>query len=693
MTFDFTPTDDGFRIHDTIENAWTDVDVGGSVEPSPASTDVFRVPLDEAVTVETDALHLDANMSVIVRDQSGAIVDRSLPGERLEVESGSYELDTTFTLFRLYVSVEDTAILIEDTPDGITFAFDGPTTVTLGIRSHHEQPAGVVTTSQDPRDVMRAVSTFGSAMKTFSPERSFPSLRGHPPELAVRGQTSIPASLSPPETGITVEVPPEYSAVFTSAPLAYYLGATIEPGLEPRLVVDDVVHEFDPDVLSTSIFDVLHHCFLLDTVVRTVGIYPPELSAQRRLEERVSIDREHLYDLPIGERTAHYLDVPLDATRDLLTWPAVADIDPVPLNAEALPYVTYRMAAVRSPPAGRARHSECCTPEDEQPAEHTPAPSSSSLRSFTPGGSDGGNRVSFVEPEPFDADHHIWVGDGLPVTGSKPTLGSYLRSSDAAPRDGVINVHVVVTDPAADSHVDALASQYSDEGCTVTVHDNPTTSELKDVLLADVDFLHYRGTVTDAGIECLDGPLDVRILPRTGVSAFFLDGKCSFRQGLPLIRVGSIGGVVTTDDEGPAGDHPGLTLAALLNFGYPLGPAVDVLTELDDARYTIVGDSYHQLCKSTTLPVLLKARPERSTPDTITPDSRVYPSQGYGLGSTYGYGGVVDEVEYLTGTHEITYTRDDFLDTADQIECPLLVDQELHWADDYTPDELWNLLQ
>lgn len=33
MTFDFIPTADGLRIHNQIENVWTDVDVGGRVEP------------------------------------------------------------------------------------------------------------------------------------------------------------------------------------------------------------------------------------------------------------------------------------------------------------------------------------------------------------------------------------------------------------------------------------------------------------------------------------------------------------------------------------------------------------------------------------------------------------------------------------------------------------------------------------
>lgn len=691
MTFEFTPTDDGFRIHDTIENAWTDLDVGGATEPAPADVDVFRVPLDTAVRVRTERLDFPENFAVVVRDGGGEVTAENSLGESTRLPEGSYELETTLLLFKLYLDVTDTSVTIEDDATGTSFTFDSETTVTLGFRSIHSHPAGVVTTTQDPRDLMRAVSTFGTAMKTFSPERSFPTLRGHPPELAVRGQTSIPDQFTPPDTGITVVVPPEYAAVFASTPLAYYLGATIEPGLEPGLIAGDVHHSFRADDLSESVFDLLRHCFVLDTVVRSAGLYPMEMAVQRTLEERIDLDRRSLYDLPIDERTAAYLEYPLDATRDLLTWPAVADIDPVPLNAEALPYLVYRMTAIRSPADGKTQISDCCA---ESTARSDSTASTSPLRSFTPGEPDSGAGVTFVDPAAFDADHNIWVGDGLPVRGSKPTLGSFLRATDAELRNRNIHVRVVVTDGSHFPTADRIAAEYSNDGFEVTVHDDPTASELKSILLDDADFLHYRGPVSPAGLECFDGPLDLRILPRTGVSAFFLDGECSYRQGLPLVRVGAIAGVVSTNDATPPGLNTGLTLARLLDFGYPLHGAVDVLERCHpDVRYTVVGDAYHQICRTSHNALYLEADPSASTETTITPRVRFYDTPQEGIGTAYFTGGTIEGYRHLAGFHSPTYHRETFSDVADQIECPILVDGELHWPDDYTPEELWDLLQ
>lgn len=693
MTFDFTPTDDGFRIHDTIENSWTDIDAGGPTEPEPTTTDVFRVPLDEAVTVETAELRFEQNLGVFARDDAHSYVDRSVVGERLALDQGTYELETTLSLFKLYLYSEDATITVQDEPAGTRVRFERPTTVTLGVRSNHQQPAGVVTAAQDPRDLMQAISTFGTSLKTFSPERSFPSLRGHPPELAVRGQTRIPDEFTPPGTGITVEIPPEYASVFTVAPLAYYFGATVEPGLNPRLIAGDAVHEFDTETLVEDVHEFLCHCFILDCVIRTTGLYPVDMAIGARLRDRTTIDAETLYSLPLDERTAHYLDIPFDATRDLLTWPAVADIDPVPLNAEALPYLAYRMSAIRSPATGTTNHSGCCTPEETTQPDPETDPTSP-LRSFTPGEPDAGSSVAFVEPDPFDADHHIWVADGLPLTGSKPTLGSYLRATEATPDTDPIDIHVVDTGTHDRGDPASVARQYSNDGFDVTLHEEPTTSELKDVLLTDIDLLHYVGDVSDEGLRCLDGPLDVRILPQTGVTAFFLDGKCSYRQGLALIRVGSIGGVVTITDDRPSIQHPGQRLAELLDYGFTLAAAVDILTHLaEDANYTVVGDACHQLTQTPYIPNVYRAQPQQSQPDSVTPKTKIYPTVSHGIGAVTEYSGVTDSYNYLAGEHEITFERDSFSSHANWLESPIIADQDLHWADDHTPDELWDLLQ
>jgi hypothetical protein len=44
----------------------------------------------------------------------------------------------------------------------------------------------------DAEDVMMAILTFRSALKTTSPERSFPTLRGHPPAIELNDRLEIP---------------------------------------------------------------------------------------------------------------------------------------------------------------------------------------------------------------------------------------------------------------------------------------------------------------------------------------------------------------------------------------------------------------------------------------------------------------------------------------------------------------------
>ena len=104
--------------------------------------------------------------------------------------------------------------------------------------------------------VMQAVAAFSSALKTTSAERSYPTLRGHPPTVELGDRLHIPDELSSPETGITIELPATYAAIYAAAPLAYYLGADLVPGEEPLLRTDtgseyalDAAGDFDVSVV------------------------------------------------------------------------------------------------------------------------------------------------------------------------------------------------------------------------------------------------------------------------------------------------------------------------------------------------------------------------------------------------------------------------------------------------------------
>src|SRR5699024_3463049 len=153
-----------------------------------------------------------------------------------------------------------------------TIEFGDETEIVVGARSHHSRPATTLTTPADPERMMRAVSTFGSALKTFSPERSYPTLRGHPPAVELGDELDL-NGLTPPETGVTIEVPSTYRSVFVVAPLAYYLGARVRPSETPRVRTETgFTHSLDGALgFERSVERTLKQVFFVDCLVRTDG--------------------------------------------------------------------------------------------------------------------------------------------------------------------------------------------------------------------------------------------------------------------------------------------------------------------------------------------------------------------------------------------------------------------------------------
>lgn len=108
---------------------------------------------------------------------------------------------------------------------------------------------------------MAAISALSSALKTTTCERSYPTLRGHPPRIECGDKLHIPDELSRPETGIRLEVPPSLENVFVAAPLVYYLGAEMVPGEKPRLVTERFEYPLDDFPLEREIERLLKQVF------------------------------------------------------------------------------------------------------------------------------------------------------------------------------------------------------------------------------------------------------------------------------------------------------------------------------------------------------------------------------------------------------------------------------------------------
>lgn len=679
MTFDFTPTDSGLRIHDQIENVWTDIDAGGRVEPEPASTDAFSVPLDDAVRF--DAAEIEFGKGFVARIYDEDLDVRAIIKERGTVDCATtHEVDCSPSGVKAYLRVENTGIAVE-TDLTTTMTFDTETSVHLGVRSHHERPAAVVSTTSDPGDVMQALSTFGTAMKTFSPERAFPTLRGHPPELVVKSSLQIPEEVTPPETGIEVGVPPDLASVFTAAPLAYYLGATVVEDTEPVIAAAGERFPIDTPDLARGVKRTLQHCFTLDCLVRTAGLYPVELRELDHAREQVDIDTETLYDLPLDERTAAYLSFPFEVFETMLQWPTATDVTPRIRNAELLPYLCYRLSVIRSPPS--ARDSSTNAAVTSVPGERSP--------DGIPASETGSPQV--VAPEEMGTNHSCWVGDAAPRSGAVPLLDSYVTALDETPRTGEIDVHVVCTDDSMEAEVESIYGRRTDQPIDVTVSTDVSTHELRAVLDSDIDFLHFIGHTTPTGLQCTDGVLDLRSLPSGRYPAFFLNGCQSYNQGWALARKGSVGGLVSLEPiENNAAIPAGRLIANLLAFGCTFSQTLEGLQRWSNLEYTAIGDGDYRICASEDYtPIIFHLGTASEADESIAASTELLGEVGTELG-VLTTPVLIENSDYVIRTeYDTTLPLADIPDILDS-HYPFVVDGDLHWTSELDKSELVDLL-
>ncbi|NIB99668.1 hypothetical protein [Halobacterium sp. R2-5] len=687
MTIRVDALDDerGIRVRDTSEGEAVALRTDREPNPEPASTEGFTMPVDAAFAIDAGELHAPViTTAVFWRD--GEVVDRASPDDSPQLPAGTYEIDFSPPAAKLYVRVEGGAPTAEYTGDHTYLDFGGASRVVVGVRSFHETPAATVTTTDDPRDLMRAVSTMGSALKTQSPDRSWPTLRGHPPAIERGDELSIPEEVSPPETGVTVEVPPEYGAIYTVAPLAYYLGATVEPGGHPRLVAAGGTYEFDTADLAGDVRSVLEHVFTLDCVVRTAGIYPFETAASDGLAERVTLDYERLFELPLDDRTAEYLEIPRSATEGLLDWHYTADVAAAPSYAPALPYLLDEMALVRSPPQ---RASEVdLTPSPNALEPRTDDALARSVASAT------ADPLSGVVPADTGTPGHAWVAGDFSPSAANPTVGSFRRGLDWPQGDDPLDVHVVYNDARLEAGDETAYDTHQTAETDVRVSRDLSTAELREALYAETDFLHFVGHVTDSGMVCPDGTLDTRTLARTGVKAFFLNGCRSYEQGRALLTAGSVGGVVTVDDvaDDVAG-RVGHDISLLLDSGFPLYAVLDVLdrTGTPAERYSILGSgtlAFRRNPSGTPSMYAFDTDEFGADSDTVPVSIQRYPYGENGMGTfvvpTYP---TVDGVVANGGVRRNSIPLAALEQLLDASPAPILLDGDLRYTSNLTLED------
>ena len=702
IAFDASPDSGEIVVSDPIERSQFVLSAEGKVRLHQADPDAFRFPADAAVTLRTDRLDLETVVSVCVRDGDGEMLAQAEHFADQTFPAGTYSVEL-FAPVKLYLRVSSSLRVVSDATK-TSLEFGEETDVLVGARSHHKRPAATVRTTDRPRDAMRAVSLLGSALKTTSVERSYPTLRGHPP-LIERGDRFIaPEGLERPETGVTLELPETRKHVYVAAPLAYYLGAEVVPRSTPRVVTDEgFVHELDgPGGFETAVERTLKQTFFLDCLTRTEGYYEVDLHERRVLEPDLGLDFADLYDRSIGEQLDAYLDVPYERIEPHIPdWKLTAHVTPTTSNVELLPFVANDLAVVMTPQTkpttGSALQSSAVADFVRRGASPSAAPAPPSEGTFTRSAStrstdtrsqeSASARRTYVQPTETDSLEQAWLGPGIPIGASKASLQAYRNRLSRAPIDGDIGITVICNDPKMAEERDAVETVYGSRDelpFEVNTHYELSVEELRSVLAEKTEFLHYIGHIDEDGFQCPDGALDVETIDELGVDSFLLNACQSYEQGMELIERGAIAGIVTLNDVVNSGAVDiGRSLARLLNYGFPIRISLEIAKHESyiGSDYIVVGDGSFSVAQvQAMLPNMCKLRKNN---ETIDLEYITYPAAEFGLGSLVSpYLPTINEHYLSSGridTFELTHRElKDFLSLE---TIPIEIDRELHWSD------------
>lgn len=649
------------------------------------------------MSVRTAALMLPNIVLTHVRDAPGTVLASTEQFAHEEFSDGTYTIEL-HTPIKLYLRVESPLTVRADF-ERTVIEFGDVTTVAVGARSYHQRPAATVTTTSDPEDVMAAVSTFGSALKSTGPERAYPTLRGHPPTIELGDELSIPNGLALPETDVTIELPTEFKFIYPIGPLAYYLGAELVPGEKPRLRAGpDFDHALDSERgFENEVERVLKQTFFLDCVTRTEGLYDTKLHERQAIEADQALDTDLdfavLYDASPAERLAAYLDVPFDIIEPHLPdWKLTTHIQPIPMSVETLPFVTNDLAVVRtSGPDDLAPVSpmEACAFDEMAPASvdegFTRDSNSTDLRATEASDAPDSDQL-YVRAPSADSHEQAWIGEGAPVNASKATTAAYHNRLNRTPNDGDIAVTIVCNGTEMSDELEVVDEIYDTSASLpfdVSVHNDLTRAELRDLLATSMEFLHYAGHIDDDGFVCRDGKLDATTLREVNVDAFLLNTCHSYEQGMALIEAGAIGGIVTLNELfNHGGVQMGCTLAHLLNTGFPLRSGLEIARNesLSGKQYLVVGDGG-----------LAVGQPESGFPglceiermaDGFRVTHRAYPTEERGMGSTVSpYLSSVTE-HHLSSTrpHTFEVSQNELAQFLSLEDLPVRINGTLRWS-------------
>ncbi|WP_267620007.1 hypothetical protein [Halobium salinum] len=665
-------TEKGLRAVDARKNS-IDV-VTGDWAPTTVEDDVPS-PTDVRVAGTTTSLRLPPAFVSVTRLDDNATFE-------LGSETGPLELGDAEFLVRVsgnvnsYLRFSGPAEVSKPNYEATVLSFLRPTEVTLGFRSRVQSPSGTLTVPRTPAGVATALTHLSASNRTATPDRSFPTMRGHPPLVEFGEDTTVPTFLEGGTDDTELVLPAGLEYLFTAASLAHYLGATVtvERDADPLLRTAAADHrlgtlpEFERRVAA-----LLRRCFLLDCLVRNAGPYGTDL-AESALLETLSLDADTLYEASVGERVDAYLDAPFERVdADLPEWHLSMYVDPTYDHVGVLPYLLVSLPNVFLPRSDPLR-------EDER--------LSRSLDDFYRNEVGDAVAVDLVKPHLGPGRIHGWLAPGTPIDVFKSVPAAYRNGTGYEWRaDESISIVAVLNDSEMSGEHGEAARIYRERALDldldITVRERLSTEELARTFESSHDLVHYIGHCEETGLRCPDGTLSMSSLTESNAQTFFLNACGSFYEGLTLVEKGSVAGAVTFNKVLDAdAARVGTSFARMLMHGFCLERALDLARRriMMGKDYTVVGDGTHTLTQSESfIPVTMTLDPRADGRFDVEFDA----FSAEKVGGHYQPHVPSSRRSYLHGNRAaFTLDHEATEEIISRADAPVVYDGDLHWSKD-----------
>jgi hypothetical protein len=551
-------------------------------------TYAFRYPVDEIFSGRCRRLSHGIYLTFIRREADYEAVEEIVPGQEFHLKRDRYIIEINAHI-KVYAFV-DSPIKVKSNSRKIELDFNGEREIIFGVRSFHRRPSATITATKALQDLAEAISLLSSSMKTTTSERSYPTLRGHPPLIQIGDNLSIPEGIEKPDSGVVVSLPEKLTYLYVASPLIYYLMADVEFG-RPAIYCDSgFEYTFSTRFpkFENQVAEALQRVFFMDCLVRCAGSYLRELKELEAIQG-LGLDIRDLFSKKVSEQLPVYFDIPWERIeRYMPEWHLSYYVKPALHRITAIPFILNELALIRLPRSTKVSMKEVAK---------------STLKDFF-----RGDPFQIMEEKRITkpllgrSQNHVWLSSETPIGIAKAEEDAFFNQLKYLDREkDEIEIALVLNDKKMLKEkklVQKVYRQRKDIPLKIEIFEFLDRDGLVDVFARGYDLVHYIGHCDERGLVCSNGGLKTKDLEKNNTPLFFLNACNSYDEGVGLLRTGSVGGVVTVQRVvNEEALKIGYAFSRLLSNGFPLGKAMELarMKSLYGQDYLILGNSGYSL--------------------------------------------------------------------------------------------------